>query len=55
MKDIATNTNYLYFTANAEGDEYNLWRSDGTPEGTTFTASSSLHPGYLRGTNPHDY
>lgn len=35
MKDTTTNKNYLYFVAEDVGNAYNLWRSDGTPEGTT--------------------
>jgi len=49
----ATGKNYLYFAASHIQDEYYLWRSDGTPEGTTFTASSTVHAGYDGGTEPY--
>jgi ELWxxDGT repeat protein len=45
MKDTETNTNYLYFAASSVENVYNVWRSDGTTEGTIFTATTSLHQG----------
>ena len=52
MRDIASNKNYLYFRAEPVRDkEYDIWRSDGTPEGTTFTASKD---GFEWGIDP-DY
>ena len=47
--------NTLFFTGNNSGSAYELWRSDGTPEGTTsikaFAACGPSEAGYYAGPN----
>ena len=51
--EIVSNGAFLYFTFSTDGDQWNVWRSDGQPEGTgvhtELPDGGNLHPYDLHG------